>query len=104
MRLVLAVFVVAACGGSPSSAGTKWPTPTDKETDGGESLAPRAAASAIAAASTDSGDKPASEPAEPAAATAKPEVDAAKPATSATTQASEETVITTEEIVIEIEE
>jgi hypothetical protein len=79
---------------------------TVKETDGGESIAPRAKASAVAAASKDDDvveTKPAAD--KPAAATpAKPDAETTKPAATPSTQAPDDIVITTEEIVIEIDD
>lgn len=105
MRLVLAVFILAACG-RPAATAPAWPKMTDKETDGGESLAPRAKASAVAAADDDDDDKPTVTPVvdKPAADKPKSETETPKPATTPSTQALEEIIITTEEIVIEIDE
>lgn len=106
MRLVLAVLLLAACSSKPAAA-PAWPKMAERETDGGESLAPRAKASAVAAAADDddddekpaakSDDKPAAKP------DAKPDAETPKPAATAT-QAPEEIIITTEEIVIEIDD
>ncbi len=109
MRLVLAVFVLAACTSKPSAA-PAWPkhdaTIVDgKEGDGGESIEPRAKASAVAkaddeatvvAATPAAADKPATP--------AKTDAETPKPATPGATQAPDDIVITTEEIVIEIDE
>jgi len=104
MRLVLALFLVAACGSKPT-AGPAWPKTADKETDGGESLAPRAKASAVAAADDDDDEVEATPAADkPAATTPKPDAETPKPATTGSAQAPEDIVITTEEIVIEIDE
>lgn len=45
------MFALAACSasGSAASAGPAWPKAATREVDGGETLAPRAAARAIAA-------------------------------------------------------
>jgi hypothetical protein len=106
MRLVLALFVVAACSGKPSAA-PAWPKTADKEVDGGESLEPRAKASAVAAATKEEVvpvATPAADKDKPAAEK-KPEAETPKPAaTTGSTPATEEIIITTEEIVIEIEE
>ena len=107
MRLVLALFVIAACGSKPSAA-PAWPKTADKETDGGESLEPRAKASAVAAATKDEkvdAETPADDKDKPAAEKPKTDAETPKPATTTgSTPATEEIVITTEEIVIEIEE
>ncbi len=106
MRLVLAVFFVAACGGKPSAA-PAWPKTADKEVDGGESIEPRAKASAVVASTKEEAvvvvtpavdkDKPAEKP--------KTDAETTKPATiTGPTPAIEEIIITTEEIVIEIED
>ncbi len=104
MRLVLAVLLLASCGAKSSAPA--WPKMAERETDGGESLEPRAKASAVAAvekadepaaAKTDDKDKPAAKP-----DAAKPDAETPKPAS--TTQAPEEIIITTEEIVIEIDD
>ena len=99
MRLGLFVFALAACSSS-ASARPAWPRSTPHETDGGESLAPRAAARAIAAIAEDDRpvDRTPTTTATPAAAT--PVTPAATPATPATP---DEPPIT-EEIVIEIED
>jgi hypothetical protein len=55
MRLGLLVIALAACS-APAAAGRSWPRATAREVDGGESLAPRAAARTIAALVED--DKP----------------------------------------------
>jgi hypothetical protein len=97
MRLGLLVIALAACS-SAATAGPAWPKPAAREVDGGESLAPRAAARAIAALIED--DKPSSKPIDkPAVAAALAGPD--KPA--ATISVVEEPV-TTEELVIEIDD
>jgi hypothetical protein len=104
MRLVLAVFILAACGRQASTA-PAWPKMTEKEKDGGESIEPRAKAAAVASKTDD--ETPAVKADEkPAATITTPKTDAEtpKPATTTSTQASEEIVITTEEIVIEIDD
>lgn len=102
MRIVLAVLLLAACG--RASAGPAWPKMAEREADGGESLAPRAKASAVAAVSDDEDEKPAKADDKPAATPAKPDAETTKPASTTPTQAPEDIVITTEEIVIEIED
>jgi hypothetical protein len=98
MRLGLLVFALAACSSS-ASARPAWPRPTPHDTDGGESLAPHAAARTVAAvaASDDDDSRPvdptASAPAAPAPAAAAPPA-AAPPA--------DDDLPITEEIVIEV--
>src|SRR5262249_52779817 len=52
MRVARLVIALAACS-SPAAAGPHWPRPAPREVDGGESLAPRAAARSVAARSED---------------------------------------------------
>jgi hypothetical protein len=102
MRLGLLVFALAACSSS-ASAGPAWPRSTPREVDGGESLAPRAAARTVAAVveKDDDDEPPTVVPDKPAAA--PPVVD--KPAAAATPAVpSADEVIMIEEIVIEIED
>jgi hypothetical protein len=102
MRLVLAVLLLASC--TQASAKPAWPKMAEREADGGESLEPRAKASAVAAAAADE-DKPAKvDEKKPAATPAKSDTETTKPASTTPTQAPEDIVITTEEIVIEIED
>ena len=103
MRLVLAVLLLAACSGKPAAA-PAWPKMAEREADGGESLAPRAKASAVAAVAEADDDEPVAKPeAKPETKPeAKPDAETPKPAS--TTQAPEEIIITTEEIVIEIDD
>lgn len=96
--LVMVAVLAAACS-SPAAAGPHWPKPTPRESDGGESLAPRAAARSIAARSddrsADRSDKPAAAP--PASTTAPTDRPAQTPVNL-------EEPVTTEDIVIEVEE
>ena len=70
------LFAIALCASSLSCArqdpaGPAWPKSAEREADGGESLAPRAAARAIAAAVEEhAADRAADKPAAPAAAAA----------------------------------
>jgi hypothetical protein len=106
MRLALAVFLLAAACGAKPASGPAWPKMSERETDGGESIEPRAGASAIAAAAAaddaDDDDKDAViAPADPT--DAKPETPkAATPGTPAPPP--DDIVITTEEIVIEVDD
>ncbi len=102
MRIVLAVLLLAACG--RASAGPAWPKMAEREADGGESLAPRAKASAVAAAAAADDDKPAKVEDKPAATPAKTDTETTKPASTTPTQAPDDISITTEELVIEIED
>lgn len=107
MRLAFVLFVVlSACGAKRTAPA--WPKMTEKEVDGGESLAPKP--SAVASADKDKDDDEDAAEAKPAEKTekadAKPaEKTEAKPAeTKPDAKPSEEVIITTEEIVIEIDE
>jgi hypothetical protein len=105
---VLFVIALAACGSACSvhgSAGPSWPRAATHEVDGGESLAPRAAARAIAAIVEDDraadravADKPAAAAAAPAASTGTGDRTVA-PAASAP-----EELMIGEEIVIEVDD
>ena len=100
MRLVLLVIAVTACS-SPAAAGLSWPRPAAREIDGGESLAPRAAARAVAAVVED--DRPADRAADkPAAASGAPAADKV-PAVTLPVPAADEPLMT-DDIVIEIED
>jgi hypothetical protein len=107
MRLGLLVIALAACS---SAAVTRpaWPKATAHEVDGGESLAPRAAARAIAAI-VEEDDKPvdkvAADKHAPAAASGSTAAGATdRPAAAAPAAAAPEEPITGEDIVIEIED
>ena len=106
MRLGLLVIALAACS-STASARPTWPKATVREVDGGESLAPREAARAVAAAVEDdrTADQPAdkSSPPSPSPATATGAT-ADKPGSTGQTATPADEPIMTEEIVIEIEE
>jgi hypothetical protein len=104
MRGGLLWIALLGCS-QPASTGPVWPKPHAHDTDGGESLAPRAAARAIAGAPEDdrpadrtAGDKPA---AAPAAVT--PAVAGDKPAGTPSVTVTEET-LTAEEMVIEVDD
>ena len=103
MRSGLLVILLAACS-SPASASPAWPKPTVRESDGGESLAPRAAARTVAATTEDAGglagDIPTDRPVPPAAAAGAGDRSGAAPPTA--TPADEP--LTGEDIVIEIED
>jgi len=100
MRVLFAIALAASsmsCA-RPGPTGPVWPQSAERESDGGESLAPRAAARAIAAvveehAADRAADKPALAPA------AMPE----RPAPSGTVQVSEEP-LPLDEIVIEVDD
>ena len=105
MRAGLLVIVLAGCAARAAS-GPAWPRPAVREVDGGESLAPRPAARAIAAIVEDdrpadkaASDKPAAPPSGSPAAGAPDKPAAAAPAT-----APPDDPIVTEDIVIEIED
>ena len=97
MRLGLLVFALAACSSS-ASAKPAWPKTRPRDVDGGESLAPRAAARAVAAVADE--DKPAVAPTATAGAPAP--VD--KPAAATPAAPATDEPIITEEIVIEVED
>jgi hypothetical protein len=103
MRLGLLMIALAACS-SPAVAAPAWPKAAAREVDGGESLAPRAAARAIAAIVED--DKPADRVAadKPAAVAAgRPAGSTAdKPAVSTPAATPPDEQITIEELLIEI--
>jgi hypothetical protein len=100
-RALLLVILIAGCG-ARSSSGPAWPKMTEKETDGGESLAPRSGATSVAAASDDDDDDV---KVVPAAAADKPAAAVDKPATVGTpTVTAPDDPITVEEIVIEIDD
>lgn len=96
---LVAVLLVTGCA-SGSSRGPAWPKRTDPVADGGESLAPRAGAQAIAAVveTDDDDDVKVVTPAAPATPTTAA---AAATTTTPTTTAPDEPV-QVEEIVIEI--
>jgi hypothetical protein len=100
------LLVIALLGCSqPAQTGPAWPKPQAAETDGGESLAPREAARAIAAAVEEdrAADRAADKPAEtPAAATPPAGATADKPAAGTVTVTEEP--ITAEDIVIEVDD
>jgi hypothetical protein len=105
MRLGLLMIVLAACAAAPPS-GPAWPKLSPRAADGGESIAPREAARALAAIEEDKPaegsdtDAPARSPADeqPGASTGdKP----AAPAPAADPAIEE--LLMTEEIVIEVD-
>lgn len=104
MRLALVMIVLAACSSAPP-AGPAWPKLSPRADDGGESIAPREGARALAAIEE---DRPAERAIEAAAAVqgAAPTAAAGGKPT-ATTPASDpaipEDLLMTEEIVIEVE-
>jgi hypothetical protein len=113
MRLGPLVIVLAACSGSASaSAGPAWPKPAVREIDGGESLAPRAAARPIAAKEDDEKAGEDGEPADQAASAPPAEARSTGTGSSTADEAAASTPevtppdepITAEDIVIEIED
>jgi len=100
MRSGFLVIALAACA-SPATARPTWPKQTAHETDGGESLAPRAAARAIAA--TEDDDARPSAPAAPErpATAAGPSIERVAPAAAAVAP---DEPVQTEDIVIEIDD
>lgn len=97
---VLLIVLAAACGG-PRASGPAWPKMTESESDGGESLAPHARATSVAAASGDDDDdddiKVVIAP-----VTATPAAAAATTPATAPTVTSPDDPLTVEEITIEI--
>jgi hypothetical protein len=107
VRLGLLVIALAACSARGSGpAGPAWPKPAVREVDGGESLAPRPAARAIAALAEE--EKPADKaaPEKPAAATSggTGSSTADTPGAAAPTATPPDEPINAEDIVIEIED
>jgi hypothetical protein len=106
MRGGLLVIALLACS-HPGPTGPTWPKTHTRDADGGESLAPRAAARAITAAVED--DRPADRAAGEKAAVAAPAgtvtpgATAEKPATTPSVTVTEEP-LTAEEMVIEIDD
>lgn len=103
MRCLLLALTLAACSHTGSS-GPAWPKERERA-DGGESIAPREQATAVAAVDPDADDdddaKPADKPADkPAEKPAPAAPEAGAPATSAA--APSEDPVTTDEIVIEV--
>jgi hypothetical protein len=107
MRVLLRIALAAWAAGCSAHGpvGASWPRPAPGEVDGGESLAPRPAARAIAALVEE--DKPADQ-----ALADKPAASAPTPVTTpggdraapAPPPPSSEDPMTTEEIVIEVED
>ena len=102
----LLVLVLAACA-PPGATGPAWPKAAGREVDGGESLAPRAAARTVAAAADASEDRAAAGPAADKSAASSGTTTGAGAADRSTTTLpatapSDETIMT-EEIVIEVE-
>ncbi|HET7500767.1 MAG TPA: hypothetical protein VFK02_07180 [Kofleriaceae bacterium] len=107
--LVVIALVASSCtSGSAAPSHPAWPNQRPREVDGGESLAPRAAARAVATVVED--DRPAEKPAadKPAAtpSAGAPGGAADKPAAQATPATSPpvDDPITADDIVIEIED
>jgi len=104
MRGGLLLIALLGCS-HPAPAGPAWPKTHAHDSDGGESLAPRAAARAIAAAVEDdrpadraAADKAAATPATPTPAAA-PDKPAGTPSVTVT-----EEPLTAEEMVIEVDD
>jgi hypothetical protein len=103
MRVLL---VIALCASSMSCArqdpaGPAWPKSAERESDGGESLTPRAAARAIAAAVEEHAvDRAADKPATPATAAAAV---TERPASGGQVQMTEEP-LSLDEIIIEVDD
>ncbi len=95
--LLVAGLFLAACG-ARGSKGPAWPETAERETDGGESIAPREADKVAVA---DEETTPTVEVVAPAAAAA-PAAATTTPTVTAPTITAPEDTITVEEIVIEI--
>ncbi|MBA3461698.1 MAG: hypothetical protein H0T46_17170 [Deltaproteobacteria bacterium] len=105
--LLLASLLIAGCSSRQANS-PAWPKMAERETDGGESIAPRAGAVVIAAAKDEAANDDDSNvvvtpAAEKPAASATPAKDEKPSAAAATVTAPEET-ITIDDIVIEIED
>ncbi|HEY4179979.1 MAG TPA: hypothetical protein VGM90_24220 [Kofleriaceae bacterium] len=105
MRWALVLLVAAGCG-IGHGKDPAWPKdrPVEAENDGGESLAPRAAASVVASSAATDDDDADTKVATPAAASGDKAADkpaADKPATSITAP---EDVINLDDIIIEIDD
>lgn len=103
MRGGLLVIALLGCS-HPQPSGPAWPKAHARETDGGESLAPRAAARAIASATEEehAADRAAADkPAAPATATPPSAATPEKPA-AGTVTVTEEPI--TEDMVIEVDD
>ena len=98
--LVVAGLWLAACG-ARGSQGPAWPKAAARETDGGESIAPRES-KAVAVADEDAADVVAAVPAAAAAATPGAVAASTAPAATTPTITAPEDTIMIEEIVIEI--
>jgi hypothetical protein len=98
--LALAACSMACSGHVPT--GPAWPKPVARQVDGGESLAPRAAARAIAAIVEE--DRPAERAAADKPSAAPAAAGAAAPAASATAAPAQDEPLPTEEIVIEVDD
>jgi len=102
VMFVIALAASALSCARPGPTGPAWPKSAERETDGGESLAPRAAARAVAAAGEEraaasAADRPAAPAAGAAAATGE------RPPATGTVQMTEEP-LPLDEIVIEVDD
>ncbi|HSS02098.1 MAG TPA: hypothetical protein VLM79_33795 [Kofleriaceae bacterium] len=104
MRGGLLLIALLGCS-HPASTGPAWPKTHAQDNDGGESLAPRAAARAIASAVEDDrpADRAAGEKAAATPAAATPATAADKPAGMPSITVTEEP-LTAEEMVIEVDD
>ena len=104
MRGGLLLIALLGCS-RPGSTGPAWPKPHAHDSDGGESLAPRAAARAIASAVEDDrpADRATGDKATAAPAAATPAAAADKPAGTPSVTVTEEP-LNAEEMVIEVED
>jgi hypothetical protein len=100
LLLALAAWSMACSGRGP--AGPAWPGPATRDADGGESLAPRAAARAIAAIVEE--DRPAERAAADKPAAAPLPAAGAAPAAPVAAAAAQDEPLPAEEIVIEVDD
>jgi hypothetical protein len=103
MRGGFVVIALLGCS-QPASTGPAWPKLHAHDSDGGESLAPRAAARAIAAATEDDrpAERAAGDKAAPVPAAATPAAASDKPVGTPSVTVTEEP-INAEEMVIEVD-
>jgi hypothetical protein len=104
LRVAISLVLLSACGGNTPKAA--WPKLTEKETDGGESLAPHKSSPLVTSEGSDDDvvvETPAEKPAAVKATDDKEKpADAARPTTPTVT--APEDVINVDDLVIEIDD